>query len=295
MKQYSKKRNYHEGLCAVNIGYREVLTNQVYDPREGFMTQVVNNGKWGYIDADDNEVIPLIYEEAGDFNNGEAIVKLGGKKFCIDKQGRQIREIIYDSVGDFNNDLAIVRKNQKYGMINQSYEEIIPLNYDLLYPFSEGLATIRVNGKYGFINIKNEIIIQPIYSDASSFILSRAEVRKENKYGVIDKSGAEIIACIYDTLAIKDVGIIEAMLNEKYIYFNLNGDQITPEYNYSTNFYNSSFAVVGNGNCGKPWWKLNKMVGAKWGVINHRGEEVVPLSLDTYDEAVAAMKNITQD
>jgi len=48
------------------------------------------NGKVGYIDKYDKLVIPIKYDEAGDFSNSFAKVKLGYEEFYIDKNGNKV-------------------------------------------------------------------------------------------------------------------------------------------------------------------------------------------------------------
>jgi hypothetical protein len=52
--------------------------------KEG-LTQVYQNGKWGYVDKSGNELIKPQYDEADDFVNGKAKVKKDGKEFYIAK------------------------------------------------------------------------------------------------------------------------------------------------------------------------------------------------------------------
>jgi len=56
---------------------------------DGF-ARVQLNGKWGYLDKTGSEVISCIYDEAGDFSNGIATVKLNDESFKIDKSGKRV-------------------------------------------------------------------------------------------------------------------------------------------------------------------------------------------------------------
>ncbi|MES2485412.1 MAG: WG repeat-containing protein, partial [Bacteroidota bacterium] len=55
------------------------------------LAQVQLNGKWGYINADGKEVIPLKYDSGSIFQDGSAKVKLNNVEFQIDKQGNCIK------------------------------------------------------------------------------------------------------------------------------------------------------------------------------------------------------------
>jgi len=58
---------------------------------------VKKNGKWGYIDKTGVTKIPFQFDEANTFNSGEAIVKIGKKKYTIDLQGKVIGQDNYYS------------------------------------------------------------------------------------------------------------------------------------------------------------------------------------------------------
>lgn len=292
MKTYDKENSFHDGLAAVNVGFKDVLTDRMYDPREGYMRETISEGKWGYINEKREEVIPVIYNEAGNFSEGIALVKLKSESFFIDKTGKRLFDFKYDYFGLFRNGLGIVRKSGKYGFINLTGQEIIPLMYQQVIDFTEGIAPAQLNNLWGYINTKNETVIPFQYSDASAFYMGLAKVQRNGKFGCINPRGKEIFPCQFTELKILYAKVIETIQNEKYIYYNLDGKQITPSYNYSTSFYNSSYCIVGKGDSGKRWWPLHKMIGSKWGVIDKNGIEVVPLVYDSYEEAVAVMKNL---
>ena len=49
------------------------------------------NGKCGFIDKNDNMVIPAKYDGADSFSEGLAYVKLNGREFYIDKNGKEVK------------------------------------------------------------------------------------------------------------------------------------------------------------------------------------------------------------
>jgi len=78
----------------------------MYDPREGYYYETINERKWGYINEEDIEVIPVIYIEAGNFSEGIALVKLNGENFFIDKTGKRLFDFIYDTIWSFQEGLG---------------------------------------------------------------------------------------------------------------------------------------------------------------------------------------------
>ncbi|MCA6068104.1 WG repeat-containing protein [Chryseobacterium sp. RG1] len=47
-------------------------------------------GKYGYIDKTGKEIVPLIYDQAHEFNNGSALVRKNNRYYFIDKNGKKI-------------------------------------------------------------------------------------------------------------------------------------------------------------------------------------------------------------
>lgn len=67
---------YHDGLAAVAVGSKEVRPAD--DPEHEYTV----GGKWGFIDKQGNEVVPLEYDSIANhrqFKNGKAMVMKGGK------------------------------------------------------------------------------------------------------------------------------------------------------------------------------------------------------------------------
>lgn len=58
------------------------------DYEEG-LALVYSNGKYGFIDRNGREVIPLQFDEAKSFKDGKAEVSKNGRKFFINKEGKQ--------------------------------------------------------------------------------------------------------------------------------------------------------------------------------------------------------------
>jgi hypothetical protein len=83
---------------------------------------VMLNSKWGVVDLDGNEVVPLIYDSAGYYRKGRAIVQLDGKYGVVDLEGNEVIPCWYESV-----------QRQSYGFITMylvSYCDLKHLYFD---------------------------------------------------------------------------------------------------------------------------------------------------------------------
>jgi hypothetical protein len=77
---YGSIRPFSEGLSLVKL-------DLVFVPNKNKN----EDERYGYIDENGKEVIPRIYDNAWDFNNGKAKVNIANREFYIDKSGKEIK------------------------------------------------------------------------------------------------------------------------------------------------------------------------------------------------------------
>jgi len=107
------------------VKYTEI--KKFHDNLALFKIEEQNQTKYGYIDRIGNEVIKPIYEDAKNFHNNVAWVKLNAGWSLIDNNGNILTKEIYDNVSLHpQNLLTITKKNEKYGLIDQKGQVLIP-------------------------------------------------------------------------------------------------------------------------------------------------------------------------
>ena len=160
-----KGRNY---MC-INLKGEPVIQdfdNYVIEPSDNtYIVGVRKECKYMVYDLNGN----LLDTYDGFINNwsDDAIfaVKKGGKWGYIDGYGKVIIPLEYEEVGDFSEGLAAVRKDDKWGYINPKNEVVIPIeftNKEVGY-FKNGVAKYYTDSGIGLINLKGEIIAEPKY------------------------------------------------------------------------------------------------------------------------------------
>ena len=247
--------SFHEGLAVVKL-----------------------NGKEGFIDKTGKEVIPLKYDSTQIFREGLAGAKLNGKWGFINKYDEIVVPFIYCEVENFSEGVARVRKNDerdkfgKYGYVDRNGKEITSFKYELsiysgLGDFENGFAIVFKDGRYGFINKLGREITPLQYSYVWNFENGFAIVDKDGDRGCIDVTGREIIPCEYEYILRIQDGLIKAGKGTEDIYFNIDtGEKFTNgAYALIDDFYDKLARVLKNG---------------KWGYIDVRGNEIVPLKYD---------------
>lgn len=186
----------------------EIILNKfnylISEYKEGLIN-CSNNDGWGFIDLNENFIIPPIYSYSLPFNEGLAPVILKKSKKnqkkdffgFINKSNEIVIEPIFNGVDvKFSEELCAVY-DSGFGYINKNGELVIPYEFDIGEHFKDGLALVKEKGKnkkYGFINKKGNLQIPPIYNHADSFENGLASViigkePSQFKYGFIDKKG----------------------------------------------------------------------------------------------------------
>lgn len=113
--------------------------------------------KRGYIDEKGNVIIPFIYDDAGNFSEGLAVVSVDGKYGYIDETGKVKIPLKYDFANDFENGTASVQIGHSYGYVDINGNEIVPVKYT----YSEAM-TILQNIKYNYIRVSDKYIVMQI-------------------------------------------------------------------------------------------------------------------------------------
>lgn len=133
--------------------------------------------QYGYLDSEGKEVISAQYEEASDYHQQKAIVKI---------------------------------KEYEYALINEIGERLATYPYYYVGNYSDGLLVFKetASGTYGYMDERGTAIIPPSFTGATGFHQGQAIVNTSDDYkpgyGVINKEGVYIIPAEYHD--IRDLG-----------------------------------------------------------------------------------------
>lgn len=138
---------YHSGLARKNVGgtYNESL-------------DIIEGGKWGFINLSGKEVIPVVFDEVSIFIDGYTKVTLDGKCGILNKKGEEVIPIIYSDTTNISEGLAGVCQDGKWGFVNTKGKKVIPFVYSEVTPFQNGKAKVCKNGKWGVIDKKDRVV-----------------------------------------------------------------------------------------------------------------------------------------
>ena len=216
--------------------------------------------------------LPCIYDEAGDFREGLAMVKKGDYWGFIDKRGEEVIPLIFDWVTDFYDGIALGVLNHQSVLIDKYSRETIPAHYNYIHLFHEGKASARkyisaYKYKYGFIDKNANEILPFIYDEASSFSEGYAGVSLNGSSGFIDDEGNEMIALNFGRIHDFHEGLAAVSQNDKWGCVNKRGDEVIPQVYETVDDFYEGLARIENDDF-------------KFGFINKKGEIVVPYKYD---------------
>lgn len=138
---------------------------------DGLLAVCVNN-KYGMLNRQIEEVVPIRYDYIGYFRDGVAEIRIHNRTGYINTRGElRVKDgcqeawipTKYDWGDDFQEGFAAVFLNRKWGFVNRDGKEVIPLIYDeILAPgFCGGVATVMLDGVWIKINTKGERVEWP--------------------------------------------------------------------------------------------------------------------------------------
>jgi len=164
--KYTSATDFSEGLCIVSL--------HVISEPQGMIQ--INPFSHGFAKTDS------LFQSI--INNGN------GARF-INTMLQPTSEIYFQDAKDFSEGYAAIKLNDKWGFINTSFNHLLDIKYDNAQSFSEGLAPVKLGGKWGYLGKNNKIYIDFKYDSCTVFRNGLAYVwLMSGKYkfeGYIDK------------------------------------------------------------------------------------------------------------
>lgn len=237
------------------------------------------NNRFGFQDSSKNQVLPAIYEDAQNFSENRAAVKMNGKWGIIDQNGKVLTPFEYDEIIPFKEGLAKGRIEDKWGFLNRSGEVIIPFKYPFLGEFVDGLCPAKQGELCGYLSADGTERIPLIYTKVHNFSNERARVTRGKKIGYIDARGNEYIPCFFDDIWKFIDGVALVKIDNRYGFIDENGKAKTRFIYHSATEFKDGISFVN--------------IDGKHGVINKNDDTIVPIQFRTisYDNSILLAKD----
>jgi hypothetical protein len=151
----------------------------------------------------------------------------------VDKSGKPVSDLRFDDAMDFSEGLAPVRMGQHWGYVDRSGQIAIPVKFEWAEPFTEGFAVAKKDGKFGFIDHAGIFVITPRFDAAEGFSDGRALVSSNHgltkwTYWFIDKTGNPAFPGEFAVAASFNYGLAHVALSgeRRFAWINTSGKPI---------------------------------------------------------------------
>lgn len=126
---------------------------------------------YGYIDINGTLAATAKWRRANTFYEDKAFVKSGSTSYIINKIGETVATLESDESGTgYCEGFALIKADDEYFFMNSRYRQAFSGNYKGALPFSSSYAAIQNDdGLWGYINTSGEIKIEPAFYNAKSF------------------------------------------------------------------------------------------------------------------------------
>lgn len=276
------------GSFVVPVEYEHVSA-----PIDGLI-KAQKNGNWGLLDTNGITLIPCNYQEIGDKLNHFRLVKQDNLWGLVNEGGALVVPCRYASISPFKEGKAKVTTENGQGYIDAQGHELIPCKYkgfnyfaynDLLEHYLSlewqkkeakiktqyqeiqsqskiAYLWVKQNNLFGMIDT-NEHLVVPFRYDSYEKTETGFIVQSGGKMGWVNNAAKEKISCTYNVLAEIKSGWLKALEESGWTIIDSSGQRISNQYfDEVADFSGQGFFTVRQGN--------------DWGMINVKGEMVVP-------------------
>ncbi|MFT7612370.1 MAG: hypothetical protein ACI9J3_001329 [Parvicellaceae bacterium] len=238
--------------------------------------------RYGGINEEGNMVIPAVWDKLRDFKSGVAFARKPGEKlyFLIGRNGLPVKMEQYEKPGYFFEGVAKFKKESKYGFIDSTGSVVVEPKYISVSYCCEGLICVNQNNEteeYEFVDRTGKRAFEKTFRQGgtSSFQNGLARVKVSGKTCLIDHQGEVAVKTSFSTVSGFGDSLLTVSQGKSFNDFgfaDFDGNIVIPGPYYSAASFIGGYASVKNEDM-------------KAGIINKKGEEVVPFKYDaTYNE-----------
>lgn len=249
-----------------NVQAIAIFTNINSTPYEKSVLTYKENGKYGLINLDGEQITKPIYDEISsiNYNEGTFLVKQNELEGIINMNGKVIIKCEYESVNSDNyyaekseigqpTGFIVSKKTEdgyRYGYVNYKGKTIISPIYTQISRVTEitndkNLYFIAYqNGQAGLLK-NNKEILNYEYEEIQYNVLSDIFVIKRNgKYGAVNREGQSILYPEYNSIYTAGVYLNTTKDDEKTYIYDLNGNYIETDLISKTKTENENYYIA---------------------------------------------------
>ena len=200
--------------------------------------KVNKNGKYGLIDLNGKEILPIEYDEITvlDGMENSIIIKKDDKIGLVNDNGSAIIDTNYKEIkalGDsYKEGYITVDEKGKYGVVSTTKKQILENKYDEIFPvYLKDYYLVKENGTKELVNSNGEVVLDKGFDNIKSATTNGVIFNKDNLYGEMSFSGEITLEPKYQELKEVKKGIYIAKKDDKYgIIDNVGNEQLAFDY-----------------------------------------------------------------
>ena len=216
-----------------------------------YQKDFTSNGlKWGYIDKSGQISIRLIYDDARDFQNGLAAVMSNGRWGCIDKNGNEVIPLRFQTINT-NSDEYILAKDflGKYHIYSTEGKVLRDsLNFQSLDQYKKGIGIGQKDQSFVFVDRNGEINSIHQYQELIRLTDTLFAAKLSGHFGLINHKEDVLLPFEQGKIYSPQNNLIRVKNDDKYLFYGLPTlDLKSGKYLHASDF-NNGYAVISKGN-----------------------------------------------
>jgi hypothetical protein len=258
--EFDHAGQFNEGLAVVNIGdkmgFIDTTGNLLIAAQYGAETQnffdglamvETDGGECGFIDRQNDFIVPPVYEWARCFSEERAFVRAAGKCGYVARDGTVVVKPRYENAGDYSCGVASVYDGKRWRYIDKCGEPVRGLPGGS-GGFHEGVAGFWRDGTCALLTLAGEVIKLPDANWVSEYCSNgRIGVRVGNLYGYIDQRGRLVIDAKFDDASTFSEDLADVRFGARCGYIDTTGKTVIPPRFDEASFFHEGLARVKQG------------------------------------------------
>lgn len=152
-----------------------------------------HRGRYGFMNRDGELAIPQQFDEARDFKDGVAPIRVGKLWGYIDLGGKTIVEPKFDQAETFSEGLGLARLKKVWSVLDTSGAVLFTSDASKLAPCRGGLFRFEKKRKWSYLDRAGATAFELTCTAAEDFSEGLAAVLKDRRIGYIDAKGQWVI------------------------------------------------------------------------------------------------------
>ena len=188
------------GTSARPISENNKLLRRMHFGRHSLYLFSKKDSLVGYINRNGDLVKPPGYTDGGNYSNGRAAVKEGGKWYYVDSNFYKITTLSFSQAQDFQKNLGVAKSGSYWKIINRSGEFANNESFFRLNSYNDAYTWGVKRGGWYIIDTTGNIMNQKPFKTATPFSHGRALAgyKEKGKKALINGKGEKLSRCRFE-------------------------------------------------------------------------------------------------